>query len=84
MDIDYLRTRVRTDFDPAVLFSLEELNAADSVFENLTAEVEIDGEEIDQDLIDEWALRAPVYTFVSLAQDVEMSIVTPAAVVGDD
>ncbi|MFP9192367.1 OsmC family protein [Natronosalvus vescus] len=84
VDIERLQTRVRTDFDPAVLFSLEELKEADSVYENLTAEVEIDGEDIDQDLIDEWARRAPVYTLVSLAQDVEMNIVTPATVTGDD
>jgi uncharacterized OsmC-like protein len=84
VDIDHLQTRVRTDFDPAVLFSLKELKEADSVFENLTAEIDIDGEDIDQDLIDEWARRAPVYTFISLAQDVDMTINTPAAVAGDD
>ena len=84
VDIDHLQTRVRTDFDPAVLFSLEELKEADSVYENLTAEVEIDGEDLDQDLIDEWARRAPVYTLVSLAQDVEMTVNTPAEVTGDD
>jgi uncharacterized OsmC-like protein len=84
VEIDHLQTHVRTDFDPAVLFSLEELKEADSVYENLTAEVEIDGEDLDQDLIDEWARRAPVYTLVSLAQDVDMSINTPAEVVGDD
>ncbi|MFP8957792.1 OsmC family protein [Natrialbaceae archaeon A-CW3] len=84
IDIEHLQTRVRTDFDPAVLFSLEELREADSVYENLTAEVEIEGEDIDQDLIDEWARRAPVYTLVSLAQDVEMTINTPATVAGDD
>ena len=84
VDIDHLQTRVRTDFDPAVLFSLEELKKADSVYENLIAEVEIDGEDLDQDLIDEWARRAPVYTLVSLAQDVDMTINTPAEVAGDD
>ena len=84
VDIDHLKTRVRTDFDPAVLFSLEELEAADAVFENLTATVEIDGEDLDRDQIDEWARRAPVYTFVSLAQDVDMTINTPAAVASDD
>ena len=84
VEIDHLRTHVRTDFDPAVLFSLEELKASDSVFENLTAEIEIDGEDIDQDLIDEWARRAPVYTFVSLGQDVDMTINTPAEIAGDD
>jgi len=84
MDIDHLQTRVRTDFDPAVLFSLTELKEADSVFENLTAEVEIDGENLDQDQIDEWARRAPVYTLVSLVQDVEMTVATPAEVAGDD
>ncbi|MBZ6494759.1 OsmC family protein [Natrinema longum] len=84
VDIDHLETRVGTDFDPAVLFSLEELKAADSVFENLTAEVEIDGEGLDRDLIDEWARRAPVYALVSLAQDVDLTINTPAEVAGDD
>ncbi|MWV41371.1 OsmC family protein [Natrialba sp. INN-245] len=84
VDIDHLETRVRTDFDPAVLFSLEGLDEADSVFENLTAEVEIDGEDLDQDLIDEWARRAPVYTFVSHAQDVDMTINGPAKVAGED
>lgn len=84
VDVEHLRTRVRTDFDPAVLFSLAELKEADSVFENLTAEVEIDGADVDGDLIDEWARRAPVYTLVSLAQDVEMTITTPAQVAGDD
>ena len=84
VDIDHLRTRVRTDFDPAVLFSLDELNESGSVFENLTAEVEIDGADLDGDLIDEWARRAPVYTLVSLDQDVDVSINTPAKVAGDD
>ena len=84
VDIDHLQTRVRTEFDPAVLFSLEELKEADSVFENLTAEVEVEGEDLDQDQIDEWARRAPVYTLVSLAQDVEMAVAPPADVAGDD
>ena len=84
VDIDHLQTRVQTDCDPAVLFSLKGLKEADTVFENLTAEVEIDGEDIDQDQIDEWARRAPVYTLVSLAQDVEMTVATPAEVAGDD
>ncbi len=84
VDIDHLQTRVRTDFDPAVLFSLAELKEADSVYENLTAEVEIDGEDIDDDLIDEWARRAPVYTLLSLAQDIQLSIKTPAEAAGDD
>ncbi|WP_144920873.1 OsmC family protein [Halorubrum salsamenti] len=84
VDIDHLQTRVRADFDPAVLFSLTELKEADSVFEDLTADVEIDGEDLDQDQIDEWARRAPVYTLVSLAQDVEMTVATPAEMAGDD
>ncbi len=84
VDIDHLQTRIRTDFDPAVLFSLAELKEADSVYENLTAEVEIDGEDIDDDLIDEWARRAPVYTLLSLAQDIQLSIKTPAEAAGDD
>lgn len=84
IDIEQLQTRVRTDFDPGVLFSLKDLNEADSVFENLTAEIEIEGEDLNKDQIDEWARRAPVYTLVSLAQDVELTITTPAEVRADD
>ncbi|WP_148680366.1 OsmC family protein [Halovivax ruber] len=84
VEIDSLRTHVRTDFDPAVLFSLADLHEAESVYENLTAEIEIDGPDVDAEQVDEWARRAPVYTLVSLAQDVEMDITTPAKVAGDD
>lgn len=84
VDIDRLQTRVRTDFDPRVLFSLKDLEDADAVFENLTADIEIEGDDIDRDLIDEWARRAPVYTLISLAQDVEMTVRTPAEATGSD
>lgn len=84
VEIDHLRTRVRTDFDPAVLFSLAELKEANSVYENLTAEIEIEGADIDDDLIDEWARRAPVYSLLSLDQDIQLSIKTPAEVAGND
>lgn len=84
VDVDRLETRVRTDFDPGVLFSLADLNEADSVFENLTAEVEIESPELDKDQVDEWARRAPVYTLVSLAQDINLTVRTPAEVGADD
>lgn len=83
VDIERLRTHVRADFDPAVLFGLAEPGDADSVFENVRAEIEIDGEGIEAELIDEWARRAPVYALVSLGQDVEMTVETPARVAGD-
>ena len=84
VDIEHLQTRVRTDCDPGVLFSLEDLNEADAVFENLTAEIEIDGQDLDEDQVDEWARRAPVYTLVSLAQDIELTVNTPAEITADD
>ena len=84
VDVDHLQTRVRTDFDPSVLFSLADLKEADSVFENLTAEIEIEGDEVEKDQIDEWARRAPVLTLVSLAQDLETTVTTPTHVAGDD
>lgn len=84
VDIEHLQTRVRTDFDPRVLFSLEDLEEADAVFENLTAEVEIESPDLDKDRIDEWARRAPVYTLVSLAQDVQLTVKTPAEAAVDD
>lgn len=84
VDIDHLETRVRTDFDPAVLFSLEDLGNADEVFQNLTAEIEIESPDLDKDEVDEWARRAPVYTLVSLEQDVNLKVNTPAEIKADD
>jgi uncharacterized OsmC-like protein len=84
VDIDHLQTRVRTDCDPGVFFSLKDLNEADAVFENLTTEIEIEGQGLDEDQVDEWARRAPVYTLVSLAQDVELTVNTPAEVRAGD
>jgi uncharacterized OsmC-like protein len=84
VDIDHLETRVRTEFDPSVLFSLEDLGNADTVFENLTADIEIESPDLDKDEIDEWARRAPVYTLVSLEQDVNLTVNTPAEVEADD
>ena len=84
VDIEYLRTRVRTEFDPRVLFSLKDLGEADAVFENLTADVEIESPDLDRDSVDEWARRAPVYTLVSLAQDVRLTVNTPAEAAADD
>jgi len=78
VDVEGLQTRVRTEFDPRVLFGLADLTEADAVFENLTVEIEIEGEDLDKDLVDEWARRAPVYTLVSHVQDVEVTITTPA------
>ena len=84
IDIEHLQTRVRTDFDPRVLFSLRDLGEADAVFENLTAEIEIESPDLDKDQVDEWARRAPVYTLVSLAQDVQLTVNTPAEITADD
>ncbi len=84
VEIGRLETCVRTDFDPGVLFGLEDLGNADRVFRNLTADVTIESPDLDKDEIDEWARRAPVYTLVSLEQDVNLSIHTPAEVEADD
>ncbi|MFC4439140.1 MULTISPECIES: OsmC family protein [Natrialbaceae] len=84
VNIEQLQTRVRVDTDPGVLFSIRDLDESDSVFENLTAEIEIEGEDLDEDQIDEWARRAPVYTLVSSSQDVELTVNTPAEVRADD
>ena len=84
VDLEHLRTRVRCDFDPSVLFGVEELSEADTAFENLRADIEVDGEDVDPDLIDEWARRAPVYSIASLDQDVHLDVGTPVQVAGDD
>lgn len=84
IDVEHLETRVRTDFDPGVLFSVDDLGNSDSVFENLIAEIEIESPDLDKDEVDEWARRAPVYTLVSLEQDVNLSVNTPAEVEADD
>ncbi|GAA0241825.1 OsmC family protein [Haladaptatus pallidirubidus] len=84
VDIEHLQTRVRTNCDPSVLFSLRDLGEADTVFENLTAEIEIESPNLDKDQVDEWARRAPVYTLVSLAQDIQLTVNTPAEMTADD
>ncbi|MFB6282888.1 MAG: OsmC family protein [Halobacteria archaeon] len=83
-DIDELRTHIKTDFDPAVLFSLKDLDEADEVFENLEAEIEIEGEGIHEEEVEEWAQRAPVFTMIALGQDVDISIDTTTMVAADD
>ena len=82
--IESLETRVRTDCDPRVLFSVSDLNEAEEVFTNLTADVHIEGDAIDEDQIDEWARRAPVYTLVSLAQDIQLTVDTTTEIPVDN
>ncbi|QLG61832.1 OsmC family protein [Halorarum salinum] len=84
VEIESLRTDVRVDFDPGVLFSVRDLEEVDGVFDNLIAEIEIECEDLDEDQVDEWARRAPVYTLVSGAQDVNLTVNTPAEVSADD
>ena len=84
VDIDELETSVRTDFDPAVLFSLADLKDSESVFENVEATVAVTGDDVDPDVIDEWARRAPVYTLLSLAQDIDLTVQPVEAIAADD
>lgn len=84
VEIDELETTVRTDFDPAVLFSLADLKDAETVFQGLSADVEISGEDVDPDVIDEWARRAPVYTLLSLAQDIDLTVASETAITAED
>jgi uncharacterized OsmC-like protein len=84
VNIEHLETSVRTDFDPGVLFGLDDLGNADEVFENLTADIEIESPDLDKDEIDEWARWTPVYALVSLEQDVNLTVNTPAEVEADD
>lgn len=84
VDVEHLETRVRTDCDPRVLFSVDDLGNAGDVFENLTAEVVVESPDLDEDRIDEWARRAPVYTLVSQPQDVQLTVNSPAELAADD
>lgn len=84
VDIEELHTHVQTDFDPAVLFGLADLDKSASVFENTTAEVEITGENLDAEQIDAWAQRAPVYALVSLAQEIDLTVNTATTEVAAD
>lgn len=84
VDVEHLQTNVRTDFDPAMLFSLVDLDASQSVFENLEADVEIEAEGADGEQLEEWAQRAPVFTLVSLAQDIDVTVNQTAEVAADD
>lgn len=82
--IEHLQTSAQADFDPAVLFSLADVDQSDTVFENVTAEIEVASDDLDETLIDEWARRAPVYSLFSFAQDIEMTINSPTVLAGDD
>lgn len=84
VDFDELKTTVSAEFDPAVLFSLAELRASDSVFDNVTADIEIEGDDVDKDMIDEWARRAPVYTLISQPQDIELTVEAPQEITAGD
>lgn len=76
VDIDHLETTVHTDNDPGVLFGLKDLDESDSVFENMTAEIEAEGEDLDEDQLEEWAMRAPVYTLMAFEQDIDLAVET--------
>jgi len=84
VDVEHLETSVRTDFDPAVLFGLADLDASESVFENVAADVEIRTDGADDELVEEWARRAPVFALVSLGQDVDVRVEETAEVAADD
>lgn len=53
--------------------------ASASAFQNVTAEIEIDGEDLEP-AVDEWAQRV----LVSLARDVDPSVETPTGTASDD
>lgn len=84
VDFDDLETKVSADFDPAVLFGLDDLDAAEHVFENVTADVEIGGDQLDKTQVHEWARRAPVFALVSLAQDVDLTVNARSEIPADD
>jgi uncharacterized OsmC-like protein len=84
VDVERLQTRVRADFDPAVLFGLADLDAADSIFQNVEADVDIEADGVDDEQIDEWARRAPVYALVAHDQDVAVNVERATHAVADD
>ena len=84
VEIDTLHTTVSTDFDPSVLFSLADLKDSEQIFQHLEANVNVSGEDVDPDMIDEWARRAPVYTLLSLAQDINLTVDSPMTISLED
>ncbi|MFW6157024.1 MAG: OsmC family protein [Armatimonadota bacterium] len=72
VDIEHLEIRVHSEFNPAVLFGIQDLDARDTVFSNIRAEIECEG--ADREQIEEWVQRSPVYTLTSLEQDIQFDI----------
>lgn len=83
VEIDHLKTTVRTAFDPGLLFSLTDFEDADGVFDHLEADVEIAANGLEPDQVDEWARRAPVYTLLSREQDIDLTIDTKQQVLAE-
>lgn len=73
-DIESLETQVYADFNPGVLFSLQELDESDTVFNNIRAQIKCECDGADRDQIEQWAQRAPVYTMMALEQDIKLNI----------
>lgn len=48
------------------------------------ADVDIDGEGVDEEQVTEWARRAPMYALVALGQDIDVTVDTAAEVAADD
>ncbi|MFW5966591.1 MAG: OsmC family protein [Persicimonas sp.] len=73
VDIETLETHVEVDFNPGVLFGLQDVEESDTVFTNFRANVDVTGD-VDRAQIDEWARRAPVFAMMAHPQDIEIHV----------
>ena len=73
VSIDKLQTNVRADFNPGVLFSLQDVGESDTVFDNVHAHIEVVAD-VDPERIAEWARRAPVFALVDRGQNVALDV----------
>lgn len=68
IDLDDLKTTVKTRVDPSVLFGVQDVEEADACLKFVEADIEVEGEDLDeQDLeqIQKMVRRSPVHTLIS-------------------
>lgn len=77
IDIDDIRTTVRTDFDPSVSLQVKEIDEVGSMYEDFQVEVEVVGEglhEEDRKFMAEVLPLSGTYNLLSRAWDIEPNV----------
>ncbi|WP_255195443.1 OsmC family protein [Halorarius litoreus] len=76
IDIDGLETSVRLDFDPSVVFFLDEVENSETTFDDIDITIEVSGDITDEqrEVLQAGARRSPVWNLMRLPNDMEPSV----------